>query len=312
MNERVNPKKYGKVVVLMGGQSAEREVSLNSGNAVLTALLARGVDAHKIDVDDNVINELIDGSYDRAFIALHGPGGEDGTIQGALEILGIPYTGSGVMASALAMDKLRTKQIWIANGLPTPSFRVISSSTDLDAVLNDLGLPLIVKPSHEGSSIGISKVSDGKQLQAAWQLASKYDQEVIAESWVSGAEYTVAIVGVNALPLIRLETPHEIYDYDAKYKSNTTQYHCPSGLNETLEKEFQQLAMQAFRVVGACGWGRVDFMLDNNDKPWLIEVNTIPGLTDHSLVPMAAKVAGMDFDELMVSILEQSILSNES
>lgn len=312
MSERVNPKKYGKVAVLMGGQSAEREVSLNSGNAVLTALLARGVDAHKIDVDDNVINELIDGSYDRAFIALHGPGGEDGTIQGALEILGIPYTGSGVMASALAMDKLRTKQIWIANGLPTPSFRVISSSTDLDAVLNDLGLPLIVKPSHEGSSIGISKVSDGKQLQAAWQLASKYDQEVIAESWVSGAEYTVAIVGVKALPLIRLETPHEIYDYDAKYKSNTTQYHCPCGLNEMLEKEFQQLALQAFRVVGACGWGRVDFMLDNNDKPWLIEVNTIPGLTDHSLVPMAAKVAGMDFDELMVSILEQSILSNES
>lgn len=312
MNESVNPKKYGKVVVLMGGQSAEREVSLNSGNAVLTALLARGVDAHKIDVDDNVINELIDGSYDRAFIALHGPGGEDGTIQGALEILGIPYTGSGVMASALAMDKLRTKQIWIANGLPTPSFRVISSSTDLDAVLNDLGLPLIVKPSHEGSSIGISKVSDENQLQAAWQLASKYDQEVIAESWVTGAEYTVAIVGVKALPIIRLETPHEIYDYDAKYKSNTTQYHCPCGLNEMLEKEFQQLALQAFRVVGACGWGRVDFMLDNNDKPWLIEVNTIPGLTDHSLVPMAAKVAGMDFDELMVSILEQSILSNES
>lgn len=312
MNESVNPKKYGKVAVLMGGQSAEREVSLNSGNAVLTALLARGVDAHKIDVDDNVINELIDGSYDRAFIALHGPGGEDGTIQGALEILGIPYTGSGVMASALAMDKLRTKQIWIANGLPTPSFRVISSSTDLAAVLNDLGLPLIVKPSHEGSSIGISKVSDENQLQAAWQLASKYDQEVIAESWVTGAEYTVAIVGVKALPIIRLETPHEIYDYDAKYKSNTTQYHCPCGLNEMLEKEFQQLALQAFRVVGACGWGRVDFMLDNNDKPWLIEINTIPGLTDHSLVPMAAKVAGMDFDELMVSILEQSILSNES
>lgn len=314
MSNRVDPKKIGKVAVLMGGQSAEREVSLNSGSAVLKALLNRSIDAYKIDVGVNVINDLVDGHFDRVFIALHGRGGEDGTIQGALEILGMPYTGSGVMASALAMDKLRTKQLWVANGLPTPAFRAVLSESELDTLLSDLDLPLIVKPSHEGSSIGISKVSDESQLKEAWVLARKYDHEVIVESWISGSEYTVGILetreGMQPLPLIRLETPHEIYDYEAKYQSNTTQYHCPSGLDEMLEKKCQQLAIQAFQVVGAKGWGRVDFMFDEKENPWLIEVNTIPGLTDHSLVPMSAKAAGIEFDDLIVSILEQSFSDN--
>ena len=299
---------FGKVAVLMGGQSAERAVSLKSGAAVLNALIAQKIDAHGIDVGKDVLDKLIKGNFDRVFIALHGRGGEDGTIQGALEILGIPYTGSGVMASALAMDKLRTKQIWQSLDLPTPVFSIIESAAQLDALVDDLGLPLMMKPSHEGSSIGMTKVTSQQQLQAAYKTANQYDSEILAEAWITGQEYTVTIIGGAAYPLIRLETPHEIYDYAAKYETDTTLYHCPCGLDEFVEKEFQNLAMRAFRAVGASGWGRVDMFRDSEGKPWLIEVNTIPGLTDHSLVPMSAKQAGVSFEQLVIKILEATLI----
>lgn len=306
------PKKFdatelGKVAVLMGGLSAEREVSLKSGNAVLSALQSQGVDAHGIDVGKDILQVLGQGNFDRVFIVLHGRGGEDGTIQGALEILGLPYTGSGVMASAIGMDKLKTKQLWQGQNLPTPAYRVLDAETDIDDVVAELGLPMIVKPSHEGSSIGITKVNSKDQLRSAWEDAEKLDREVIAESWVEGKEYTASILGDQVLPLIRLETPHEIYDYEAKYNVDTTRYHCPCGLEDYVEEELGRLAMKAFNAVGACGWGRVDFFLDTDGMPWLIEVNTIPGMTDHSLVPMAAKVAGISFDELVMRILWQTI-----
>ncbi|MCG6971185.1 MAG: D-alanine--D-alanine ligase [Gammaproteobacteria bacterium] len=306
MTAAIDVSRFGKVAVLMGGLSAERQVSLNSGNAVLKALTSQGVDAHGVDVGKDVLQVLAQGNFDRVFIVLHGRGGEDGTMQGALEILGLPYTGSGVMASAIAMNKLKTKQLWSAQSLPTPPYRVLSAK-NIDGVADDLGLPLIVKPSHEGSSIGITKVTSKDQLQAAWQAAEKYDREVIAEAWIEGAEYTASILGDRALPLIRLETPHEIYDYDAKYQANTTQYHCPCGLDDDVEVELQSLALEAFGAVGASGWGRVDFFMDQSGKPWLIEVNTVPGMTDHSLVPMAAKVAGISFEELVLSILQQTV-----
>jgi D-alanine-D-alanine ligase len=306
MTAAIDVSRFGKVAVLMGGLSAEREVSLKSGNAVLTALKAQGVDAHGVDVGKDVLQVLSQGNFDRVFIVLHGRGGEDGTMQGALEILGLPYTGSGVMASAIGMNKLKTKQLWLAQNLPTPMFKVLEA-TDIDKTADDLGLPLIVKPSHEGSSIGITKVTSKAQLRTAWQEAEKYDREVIAESWVQGTEYTASILGDQALPLIRLETPHEIYDYDAKYKVDTTQYHCPCGLDDYIEEELKNLALRAFAAVGASGWGRVDLFVDDTGKPWLIEVNTVPGMTDHSLVPMAAKVAGISFEELVLRILQQTL-----
>jgi D-alanine-D-alanine ligase len=306
-NNAPNPGRFGKVAVLMGGLSAEREVSLKSGDAVLHALKRCNVNAHGIDVDQNIINVLQQGQFDSVFNVLHGRGGEDGVIQAVLESLGIPYTGSGILGSALSMDKLRCKQVWRGAGLPTPEYASLNESSDFEGVAQQLGLPVIVKPVHEGSSIGMSKVDEGSSLRAAWEIAAAYDDEVIAEKWISGSEYTAAILGQMALPLIKLETPREFYDYEAKYVANTTQYICPCGLDAETESQLQELAMQAFDVTGCSGWGRVDFMLDEQARPWLIEVNTVPGMTDHSLVPMAAKAAGINFDDLVYRILEQSM-----
>lgn len=303
----IDPKAFGKVAVLMGGQSAERDVSLKSGAAVYQALISQKVNAHEIDVGHNILSVLSSGGFDRAFIALHGRGGEDGTIQGALEILELPYTGSGVAASAIAMDKLRTKYLWNGQGLPTPGYCTLTRDTDFAAVVKQYGLPLMVKPAHEGSSIGMSKVTQADQLKPAYENAAKYDSEVFVEQWITGKEYTVAILGDEALPAIRLETPNEFYDYDAKYVANTTGYHIPSGLDETAERDMQELALKAFRGVGARGWGRVDILCDEKGKPYLIELNTIPGLTDHSLVPMSAKYKGIPFEELIVRILQMTL-----
>jgi len=307
MTNSIDPKVFGKVAVLMGGQSAEREVSLKSGNAVLNALTSQHINAHGIDVGHNILSVLAAGDFDRVFIALHGRGGEDGTMQGALEVLELPYTGSGVMASALAMDKLRTKYAWLGQGLPTPGYCTLTDATDFDAVIKQYGLPLMIKPAHEGSSIGMSKVTKADQLEPAYRNAAKYDSEVFAEQWITGTEYTVAILGETALPVIRLETPNDFYDYDAKYVANTTGYHIPCGLSDADEKQLQDLAIKAFKGVGAHGWGRVDVLCDKAGKPYLIELNTVPGLTDHSLVPMAAKAAGIGFEELMVKILETTL-----
>lgn len=298
---------FGKVAVLLGGTAAEREVSLKSGTAVLQALLRRGVDAHAIDVQGpQALWELAQGGFDRVFIALHGRGGEDGVIQGALESLGLPYTGSGVLGSALGMDKLRTKRLWLGAGLPTPDFVVLDAHTDFDAIVARLGLPIMVKPAREGSSIGMTKVTQAEQLADAWREAVRYDQEVLAERWIKGAEYTASILHGEPLPLIRLETPRDFYDYEAKYFADDTRYHCPCGLDPARERELQELALRAFDAVGASGWGRVDLMVEDDGRPWLLEVNTVPGMTDHSLVPMAARVAGIDFDELVWRILETS------
>ncbi len=297
---------FGRVAVLMGGRSAEREISLKSGTAVLEALLRRGVDASALDVGADVLARLDEGRFDRAFLILHGRGGEDGTIQGALELLGLPYTGSGVMASAIGMDKYRSKLVWRGCGLPTPELVMLRSATEL-ADADALGYPLIVKPAHEGSSIGMTKVGGPDGLEAAWQAASGYDAEVLAERWVVGTELTCAVLVDQALPLIRLETPHAFYDYQAKYFATTTRYHCPSGLVPEIERQIQGLALAAFEAVGARGWGRVDIMLDEASQPWLIEINTAPGMTDHSLVPMAARARGIAFDELVWRILEDSL-----
>ncbi len=297
---------FGKVAVLMGGRSAEREISLNSGRAVLAALLRRGVNAHGLDVGADVLTQLAEGRYNRAFIALHGRGGEDGVIQGALETLGLPYTGSGVIGSALGMDKFRCKLLWQGLGLPTPAFVLLKTEADLAAAA-ELGFPLVVKPAHEGSSIGVERVDDAAALHRAWQAAAQMDPEVIAECWITGPEYTVAILGLEALPLIRLETPHAFYDYDAKYQANSTRYLCPCGLAPEQEREAQQLALQAFNAAGARDWGRIDLMQDQAGQFWLLEVNTVPGMTDHSLVPMAAKAHGLDFDELVWRILAASM-----
>ncbi len=302
-----DPKEFGKVAVLYGGLSAEREVSLKSGAAVLAGLKAKQVDAHGVDVGEDIVEQLKRGGYDRVFLILHGRGGEDGVIQGVLESMGLPYTGSGVQGSALGMDKLRTKQCWLGAGLPTPDFVVIDSEDDLQRVHERVGYPVIIKPVHEGSSIGMSKVDRQQDLKSAWEAAAEYDQEIIAEKWITGAEYTASILGSQALPLIRLETPNVFYDYEAKYLADTTSYFCPCGLPAELERSLQALALKAFRVAGASGWGRVDFMLDEEKNPWLIEINTAPGMTDHSLVPMAAKQAGIEFDELVWRILETSI-----
>jgi len=300
---------FGKVAVLMGGTSAEREISLKSGAAVLKALTENQIDAHAVDVGENVIQDLQSGNFDRVFNMLHGRIGEDGVIQGALEILGLPYTGSGVLASAISMNKLKTKQIWQANGLPTPDYFVANRETKLEEIDNPLNYPVIVKPLHEGSSIGMSKVTEQSALIPAINLAMQYDKEVLVEQWVHGEEYTASILGEKRLPLIKLQTPHDFYDYDAKYKSNTTHYICPCGLNKEKEMELQRLAYQAFLAVGANGWGRVDFMLDEQRNPQLIEINTLPGMTDHSLVPMAAKQAGISFNQLVIEILAGSLSS---
>ena len=303
-----DPARFGKVAVLYGGLSAEREVSLKSGGAVLDALLRRGVDAHGVDlVDSSVLEQLKAGGFARVFIALHGRGGEDGVIQGALETLGLPYTGSGVLGSALGMDKVRCKQLWQAIGLPTPGFLVLEDEADLELVEARLGFPVMIKPAHEGSSIGMSKVERATELQAAWRAATQFDRAVLAETWITGAEYTAAILGEQGLPLIRLETPRAFYDYDAKYRANDTRYHCPCGLPEGQEQELIRLAQRAFRAVAASGWGRVDLMCDSAGAPYLIEVNTVPGMTDHSLVPMAARAAGIDFEALVLRILEHSL-----
>lgn len=304
----VAPETFGNVAVLMGGWSAEREVSLKSGQAVLKALQNRGVRAMGIDVKRHtLVDELKQGEFDRVFIILHGPGGEDGVVQGYLEMIEMPYTGSGVMASALAMDKLRTKQLLEAVSLPTPRYSILDSDTDFDYICADLGLPLMVKPALEGSSIGMTKVEIETELPPAFEEAAQYDGCVLAEQWITGNEYTVAILGDTALPVIRLETPNTFYDYDAKYIANDTKYHCPCGLAAVEESRLQRLALSAFKTVGATGWGRVDIMTDESQRPYIIEVNTVPGMTDHSLVPMAAKATGIEFDELVYRILMQTL-----
>lgn len=303
-----NKKRFGKVAVLYGGWSAERPVSLKSGAQVLQGLLAAGVDAHGIDAGRDIIDVLKAGQYDRVFNIMHGRGGEDGVIQGVLELLGIPYTGCGVMASAISMDKLITKRLWLGTGLPTPNYRVLTVNSDFEAVVAELGLPLMVKPVKEGSSIGMTKVKASNQLADAYYKAAEFCSVVIAEQWITGQEFTAGILANEPLPLIRVEVPGEFYTYDAKYISNETQYHCPCGLAPELETQLQQLALSAFQTVGGNGWGRVDMMLDNEQRPWLIEVNTNPGMTDHSLVPMAARQAGMSFSQLVVKVLETTLV----
>ena len=299
---------FGRVAVLFGGTSAEREISLKSGQAVLQALQQAGVNAQAFDPAEQNIGDIK--AYDRAFIVLHGRGGEDGTMQGALELLGVPYTGSGVLASALGMDKTRTKQLWLGCGLPTPAYARLTANTDFAQVIAELGLPLMVKPAHEGSSIGMRKVEKAEDLQPAYEFAAKYDSEIIAEKWVTGKEYTIVILGDKALPIIRLQ-PHQshgFYDFEAKYNANDTQYLCPCGLSDEDEQALQALAVRAFNMVGATGWGRIDAMRDEQGNFWLLEVNTVPGMTDHSLVPMAAKAAGLSFEQLVLTILAQTHL----
>ncbi len=298
---------FGRVAVLMGGRAAERAISLRSGDAVLQSLQRSGIDAVGVDVDGAVLRRLEEGGFSRAFIALHGRGGEDGVIQGALETLGLPYTGSGVLSSALSMDKLRSKQLWQGAGLPTPPAAALNEEADLAAVPEQLGLPLIVKPVHEGSSLGMSRVEEAGDLARAWRAARELDREVLAERWVAGVEYTAAIVGETALPLIRIETPRAFYDFAAKYEAQDTRFLCPCGLPPAREAEIQALALEAFRALGCRGWGRVDLICDDGGRPWLIEVNTVPGMTDHSLVPMAARAADIGFDELVWRILEHSV-----
>ncbi|WP_305909265.1 D-alanine--D-alanine ligase [Methylomarinum sp. Ch1-1] len=297
---------FGVVAVLMGGSAAEREISLNSGGAVYSALRRQGVEALAIDVKDNPIAALAGLNVDRVFNIVHGRGGEDGVLQAVLEVLGIPYTGSGVMASALAMDKLRTKLCWRGMGLQTPEWRLLEGDDDIDACIEQLGAPLIVKPAQEGSSLGMSKAADREELVQAFRLATGYRCDVYAEQWVQGCEYTIALLDGEALPVIRLQTPNQFYDFEAKYRADTTEYHCPCGLDKGQEQALQQLAVKACAGLAVRGWARVDAFIDDNGQAQLIEVNTVPGMTDHSLVPMAAKAAGIDFDELVWRILETS------
>ena len=299
-------REFGRVAVLFGGDSSEREISLLSGNAVLEALRQRGVDAHAFDPRDQALAELHAQRFERVWIALHGPGGEDGTLQGALEYLGVPYTGSGVMGSAIGMDKLRTKRLAQAIGVPTADFVVLTGSADFDVALERLKLPLIVKPATQGSSVGMSKVEQAADLPAAYAAAAQLESLVFAEPWLPGKEYTVAILQGAALPSIRIETPRTFYDYEAKYFRDDTRYFCPSGLGTSAEAHLASLALAAFEAVGASGWGRADFMMDAAGRPLLLEVNTIPGMTSHSLVPMAARAVGIDFGELVWRVLETS------
>ena len=293
---------FGKVAVLFGGKSAEREISLKSGAVVLAALQRQGVDAHAFDPALRRLDELA--AYDRAFIMLHGRFGEDGTIQGALELMGIPYTGSGVMASAVGMDKWRTKLLWRAAGLPIPDFVMLDAQSDFAVVEQQLGLPLFVKPACEGSSIGVSKVCQAGALQHAYAAAAKHDSLVIAEQGILGGEYTVAILGDQVLPIIKIVPATDFYDYEAKYLRDDTQYLCPCDLTEAREQELRALALAAFRTLGCRGWGRVDLLMDASGRAYLLEVNTSPGMTDHSLVPMAARVAGISYEQLVLRVLE--------
>ena len=297
---------FGKVAVLLGGKSAEREVSLKSGGMVLAALRKKGIDAHPFDPNERDLLELVKERFQRVFIALHGRFGEDGTVQGVLEWLGIPYTGSGVLASALAMDKVRTKRLWAAEGLPTAPYEVLGKDTNLKAVAKKLGVPLFVKPASEGSSVGMTKVKKAGDLEEAYALAVNYDPVVIAEKFIDGAELTVAILGERVLPIIRIETPREFYDYEAKYLANDTRYLIPCGVSEKKERELQAICLKAFQALGCRGWGRVDLMLDKRGRPYLLEVNTSPGMTDHSLVPMAARAVGISYEDLCVQVLEMA------
>jgi len=301
-------KQFGKVAVLLGGTSAEREVSLNSGNAVLNALIAAGVDAFAFDPAERALSELKTSGVDRVFIALHGRGGEDGTIQGALEFMGIPYTGSGVLGSALAMDKIRCKQLFQSAQLSTAAFTVVDAKAGFDAanIINEFG-KVMVKPSHEGSSIGMAQAETAEQLTDALNNAFKYDDQVLVEQWITGREFTVAMLGNEALPVIEMTTPRGFYDYEAKYKVNSTEYHCPASLSDAHTQQLQVMATHAFALVGAQGWGRVDAMQDENGQFYLLEVNTVPGMTEKSLVPMAAKAVGVTFEQLVVRILEQTL-----
>ncbi len=296
---------FGKVAVLLGGPSTEREVSLMSGNGVLAALREKGVDAHPFDPAERDLWELRRDGFTRVFIALHGRFGEDGTVQGALETLGIPYTGSGVMGSALAMDKWRTKLVWLASGIPTPAYRVLDAATDGMRVIAELGLPLIVKPAREGSTIGITKVTtaDHDEIAAAWRAAATHDPLVLVEEFVTGQELTASIVNGRTLPLIRIEAPQGNYDYHSKYFSDETKYFCPAGLPTGQEMEIRATCLRAFEIVGCSGWGRIDLILRPDGSYSLLEVNTSPGMTGHSLVPMAAKAEGMSYPDLCVEIL---------
>ena len=300
------PTAFGRVAVLLGGDSTEREISLLSGNAVLEGLKRRGVDAHAFDPAERPLGELISQRFDRVWIALHGPGGEDGTLQGALEYLGVPYTGSGVMGSAIGMDKLRTKRLALAAAVPTADFLVLRGPEDFAGAIERLKLPLIVKPATQGSSVGMTKVERAHDLPAAFAAAIAIEPLIFAEPWIPGKEYTVAILQDQALPAIRIETPNTFYDYEAKYFRDDTRYFCPSGLSASAEARMASLALAAFEAAGASGWGRADFMLDAGATPLLLEINTVPGMTGHSLVPMAARAMGVDFDELVWRVLETS------
>ena len=307
-NSLAGVSRFGRVAVLCGGNSSEREVSLNSGAEVFAALQRSGVQVEMIDTAEISLSRIEQMHFDRVFIALHGPGGEDGTLQGALEMLGIPYTGSGVLSSALAMDKLRTKQLWRGIGLPTAAFSLLHADSNWAQELENLGGKVMVKPAKEGSSIGMRIAASAEELQAAWEQANSYDSEVIAEQWLSGEEFTVAILGDQVLPPIKLQTDNAFYDYQAKYQSSDTRYICPCGLDASREEQLKELAMQAFTSVGCSGWGRVDVMMDETQQFQLLEVNSVPGMTDHSLVPMAARAAGYSFEQLVVAILETSLL----
>jgi D-alanine-D-alanine ligase len=301
-----DPGQFGKVAVLVGGSSAEREVSLVTGAAVLAALRSRGIDAHAIDPSEAPLENLRGQGYQRVWIALHGRGGEDGVTQGALESMGLPYTGSGVLGSALSMDKLRSKQLFSAVGLDTPPYQLLTTRENLADAEKKLGWPMIIKPAKEGSSVGMARAENMQQLRQAWEQARVYDDCVLAESWISGGEYTASILQGEALPLIRIEAASVFYDYQAKYHSDETRYFCPCGLDEESEARFRASALRAFNALAAGGWGRVDFMLDGEGRAMFLEVNTVPGMTSHSLVPMAAKVAGLSFDELVWRVLETS------
>ncbi len=300
----------GRVAVLMGGPSAEREISLISGKAVLAALRSKDVDAHSFDPAERDLFELKRDGFSRAFIALHGRFGEDGTVQGALEVLGIPYTGSGVMASALAMDKWRTKLVWDASGIPTPRFAMLKATTAWDRVLDVLGLPLIVKPAREGSTLGITKVRTAPDLVPAYEFAARFDDLVLAEEFIEGQELTASILGDTALPLVRIEAPGGNYDYQNKYFTDDTKYHCPAGVRPEVEEEIRRVALKSFRVLGCRGWGRADVMLRPDGSYSFLEMNTSPGMTGHSLVPIAARAAGLGYADLCVKILEGAALDS--
>jgi D-alanine-D-alanine ligase len=301
-------KVLGKVAVLMGGPSAEREISLISGRAVLEALKSRGVDAHGFDPAERELFELRREGFERAFIALHGRFGEDGTVQGALEVLRIPYTGSGVMGSAIAMDKWRTKLVWDASGIPTPRFAMVTPGTNWERLVELMGLPIIIKPVHEGSTLGLTKVTHASELPAAYELAARYDPLVIAEEFIEGRELTAAVLGEQALPLVRIEAPQGNYDYQNKYFTDDTKYFCPSGIDARIEEDIRQATLKSFRVLGCRGWGRADVILRADGSYSFLEMNTSPGMTGHSLVPMAAKAAGLTYADLCVKILEDARL----